>query len=60
MRRHTALRIAALVFTLFVAVVPAFSLPKREPSTGVFERIIWQIRHIFRPVATEEPTFPKP
>jgi hypothetical protein len=60
MRRHTALRVAALVFTLFVAVAPAFSLPQLEPSSGVLDRIIWKIKHIFHPVAAEEPTFPKP
>jgi hypothetical protein len=60
MRRHSALRVAALVFALFVAVAPAFASPQREPSSGVFERIIWKIRSIFHPVAAEEPTFPKP
>jgi hypothetical protein len=60
MRRHIALRVTALVFTLFVAVAPVFALPRREPSTGVLDRIIWKITHIFHPVAAEEPTFPKP
>jgi hypothetical protein len=60
MRRLTALRVTALVFTLFVAVAPAFSMPRREPSSGVLDRIVWKIRSIFHPIAAEEPTFPKP
>jgi hypothetical protein len=60
MRRHSALRVAAVVFTLFVAVAPAFASAQHEPSGGVLERIIWKIKKIFYPLAAEEPTFPKP
>jgi hypothetical protein len=60
MRRHSALRVAALVFTLFVAVAPAFAAPQRDPSSGVFERIIWKLKKIFHPSVAEDPTFPKP
>jgi hypothetical protein len=60
MRRHIALRVAALIFTVFIAVAPAFSSPKSDSPGGTIERIIWKIKKIFMPVAAEDPTFPKP
>jgi hypothetical protein len=60
MRRHIALRVAALVFTVFVAVAPAFASPKGDSPSGTFERIIWKLKKIFLPVTAEDPTFPKP
>ena len=60
MRGHIALRVAALVFTVFVAVAPVFASPKSDSPGGTIDRIIWKIRKIFMPVAAEDPTFPKP
>ncbi len=60
MRRHIALRGAALVFTVFVAVAPVFASPKSDSPSGTIERIIWKIKKIFIPAAAEDVTFPKP
>lgn len=60
MRRYSALRVVALVFTVFLAVAPAFASPKSDSPSGTFERIIWKIKKIFSPITTEDPSFPKP
>ena len=60
MRRHSALRVIALVFTVFLAVAPAFASPKSDSPNGTFARIIWKLKKIFLPVGMEDPSFPKP
>lgn len=60
MRRHIALRLAAFVFTVFVAVTPVFASPKSDSPGGAIGRIIMKIKKIFMPIVAEDPTFPKP
>lgn len=60
MYRHGALRISALVLTVFLAVAPAFASPKSDSPSGPIERIILKLKKIFMPVVTEDPSFPHP
>lgn len=60
MDRHSKLRVAALVFSVFVAVAPAFAAPKSDSPDGTFARIIWKIKRIFLPVTADDPAFPHP
>ena len=60
MRRHIALRVAALVFTVFVVMTPVFASPKSDSPGGAIDRIIMKIKKIFMPITAEDPTFPKP
>jgi len=59
MHRHSALRVAALVFTVFLVVAPAVAAP-RSDSPSTFERIIMKIKKIFLPSVLEDPSFPHP
>lgn len=60
MYRHGALRISALVLTVFLAVAPAFASPRSDSPTGPIERIILKLKKIFMPVVTDDPIFPHP
>jgi hypothetical protein len=59
MHRHSALRVTALVFTVFLVVAPAVASP-RSDSPSTFERIIMKIKKIFLPAVLEDPSFPHP
>jgi len=59
MHRYSALRVAALILTVFLVVAPAVAAP-RAASPTTFERIIMKIKKIFLPVITEDPSFPHP
>jgi hypothetical protein len=60
MHRHRALRVVALILTVFLAVAPAIASPRSDSPTGTFERIIWKIKKIFQPRVAEDPSFPHP
>jgi hypothetical protein len=60
MHRHSALRVSALVLTVFLAVAPAFASPRSDSPCGTLERIILKIKKIFMPVTADDPAFPHP
>jgi hypothetical protein len=60
MNRHSSLRVAALVFSIFVAVTPVFASPRSDSGKNPFERIIFKLKKIFLPVAADDPSFPHP
>jgi hypothetical protein len=60
MYRHGALRVSALVLTVFLAVAPAFASPRSDSPTGPIERIILKLKKIFMPVVAEDPSWPHP
>jgi hypothetical protein len=59
MHRHSALRVAALILTVFLVVAPAVAAPRSDSPT-TFQRIIMKIKKIFVPTVLEDPSFPHP
>jgi hypothetical protein len=60
MHRHGALRVVALILTVFLLVAPAIAAPRSDSPSSAIQRIILKIKKIFTPVAMEDPSFPHP